>query len=330
MSEAAAAATAVGAPAGGSAAAPEASAPTGITPDARGGSGVMPDPAPGAAPAGGDWMSSLSADNANIVQAKGWKSVDEMAESYRNLEKLVGRRQEGTLTMPAPDASPEDVAKFWQQLGAPEDKSGYKFEVPENITGMDKDLIDWFADVAHQNHLPTEAANNVHKAYAQKIAEINTAQMQARDQKIASWNEQLEQTYGNAYDEKIGMARRAIGALAGEHAEEMTAYLERTGLGSYPPFVDMLVKTAEMMTEDSLAAYAPRNGAGARTPTEIKSDIDKLTGSGLSYDQQRKLPYWDGSHPEHKAAVDRVQKLHEAMTPDSMKPVNSGSMLRVG
>jgi hypothetical protein len=327
MSEAATAMSGDGGSAGASEAAAPAAIPNGqLTPDVSGG---QPDPAPAGTPAN-DWTSSLASENTGLVQTKGWKSPDEVATAYRNLEKLIGRKQADAVQFPGPDTPPEEADKFWQGLGVPEDKAGYGFEAPENISGYDKELLDWFADVAHSAKLPKDAANAVHRAYAEKMAEMNTRQMQMRDQQIESWNGEIDRMYGAARDDKIGLARRAIGALAGEAAPQIVEYLERTGLGSFPPLVDMFVKTAGMMQEDQLAAHAPRAGAGARTPGEVQSDIDKLTGVGLTYDQQRKLPYWDDRHPDHRAMVDKVSKLHEARDPDGGRPLNDGSMFRVG
>ena len=50
---------------------------------------------------------------------------------------------------------------------------------------------------------------------------------------------------------------------------------------------------------------------GIETPSaSTNKRIDELTGKGLPTEEQKKLPYWDRNHVDHKKTVELVQALY--------------------
>lgn len=301
-------------------------APAGLAAD---GGNPAPDVPAGNPQQGGDVFSSLSEENRSVVQAKGWQGVDEVVASYRNLEKLVGRKEEGVLRRPGADAAPEEVSAFWQELGKPESPAEYGFAAPEGVGGYDKALGEWFGELAHANNLPKDTAVAIHDAMVQRIAELNAEQTGQRDQQIEQWNINLQRELGDAFEERTGRALRALSSLAGDDADELLGVLEESGLGSHPALVKAMIKAADLMSEDTMAGQAPRTLGSARSPGEIQSEIDGLQGRNRPYDEQRKLPYWDDTHPDHKAVVSKVEKLFGQLEGGDVS-VTEGSIFRVG
>lgn len=295
---------------------------------ADGGNPAPDAPAGNPQDGGGEVFSSLSEENRGLVETKGWQGIDEVVSSYRNLEKLVGRKEEGVLRRPGPDAAPEEVSAFWKELGTPESPAEYGFKAPEGVGGYDAALGDWFGNLAHQNNLPKDTAVAIHDAMVQRVAELNAEQTQARDQQIEGWNMELQRQLGDAFEERTSAALRALSSLAGDKADELLGVLEESGLGSHPALVNAMIKASELMSEDTLAGQAPRTLGSARTPAEITGEIDSLQGKHLPYDQARKLPYWNDTHPDHREAVAKVQKLF-GMLENGDVPVTEGSTFRV-
>lgn len=287
------------------------------------------DAAPAASTGESNWTEGLSDDARRVAEAKGWQSADEALKSYANLEKIVGRKTEGMVQLPTPDSEADQVAEFWQKLGRPETPDGYKLEPPEGYEIQDKEMVDWFRDAALRHNLPADMAQGIFSEYIAKMADSNGQAEQQRVEQVDAWNQELREQLGLAYDERVGQARRALGALAGENADQLAQVLEESGLGSFPPMVNMLIEASKLMSEDTLAANAPRTVGSAMTPNEVQSKINGMTGAELSYAEKKKLPYWNDAHPDHAQAVREVNRLYEMMDGDANKSIQEGSALRV-
>lgn len=105
----------------------------------------------GGAPAGGGgdpWYQAagIDAQYHGAVQAKGWGSINDVMESYTNVEKLVSLERGGDidriLVRPKDGATPEEVAAFRTKAGfaAPADVKDYGF-TPESVNAMTTELF---------------------------------------------------------------------------------------------------------------------------------------------------------------------------------------------
>lgn len=92
----------------------------------------------------------------SAITAKGWKSPDEVLDSYTNVEKLVSLERGGDvdriLVKPKADATPEEISAFNQKAGfaAPEKPEDYGFTA-DKIGGKANELFT-------ANGLPPELA----------------------------------------------------------------------------------------------------------------------------------------------------------------------------
>lgn len=62
--------------------------------------------------------------------------VDELAKSYRELERHLG----ASIRVPDDSASPEDIARFRQALGVPESEDGYELQLGDDGFDADPDI----------------------------------------------------------------------------------------------------------------------------------------------------------------------------------------------
>lgn len=178
-----------GAPAGAPSAAPaDAGSPAGDKPAA----------------ANGSWYDNIDdADLKGYVQNKGWKDPKELADGYRNLEKLLGGEK---IPMPKGAEDKEGWNRVYDALGRPKTADDYKLPVPEGDTGE-------FAKIAsgkfHELGLTAEQAQGL----AAWWNETQTGKMQEYTQQTVAKQEadlqSLKSEWGAAYDENLEYGRRA-------------------------------------------------------------------------------------------------------------------------
>lgn len=228
-----------------------------------------------------------------------FKSVPDLAKSYAESEKLLGR----SIRIPDEKATPEERAAFNQKLGVPEKPEGYEFKRPDGVP-IDENLEASFRKFAHERGISKATAEGLYDWFveqAQGLIENAGAQSE-------KWQNELRNEWGYAFDRNVKLASHALGhliAFAGDTPDEnhpLIKLLNETHLDDHPAMVRFFHKLAPKFGEDSLieADTGP-------SETDIQSAKDEM--SELKAD--RKGAYWNVNHPGHKEAVARVNRLYE-------------------
>ena len=180
---------------GGAAAAPTATPPA--TQPADGGN--PPAPAPG------NWYDGIQdTDLLGYVQNKGWKDPVELANGYRNLEKLLGGEK---IPMPKGADDAEGWARVYEQLGRPKTAEEYKLPLPDGDDGaFSKTAANWM----HKAGLNQQQAELISKEWNEYQAGILAQQQQQASQQSEADMQALRSEWGGAYDENIQMAKVAV------------------------------------------------------------------------------------------------------------------------
>lgn len=156
------------------------------------------------APANGNWYDSIEDnDLKGYVQNKGWKDPKELADGYRNLEKLLGGEK---MPMPKGADDKDGWNRVYDALGRPKTAEEYKLPVPEGDNGE-------FAKVAsgkfHELGLSAAQAQGLAEWWNATQAQ-NMQNFQAQSNaKIESDLQSLKSEWGAAYDENVEFGRRA-------------------------------------------------------------------------------------------------------------------------
>lgn len=135
------------------------------------------------------------------------------------------------LTLPGKDATPEQWAEFYKQIGAPDKPEAYELPVPEGDSGeFAKIAATWFKEAGL---LPQQA-----QALAAKWNEFSAAQAQAAEaaeqQRIAQMDAQnkqqeaaLKAEWGQQHEANMELARRAVRQfIPGDKAADVISALE--------------------------------------------------------------------------------------------------------
>ena len=245
-----------------------------------------------------EWISD---EYRQFVDNKGWKNADDALKSYVNLEKQIGQDR---IALPSDG---DDVANWegWQRLGTPETADGYELNVPEGYQDYSSELSDWFRQEAHTAKVPAHMAQRLHDAYVQRMMDSQSNAVLDQQRELEDWKNEIKKEYGTAYDEKVGMARRAVRAFG---SEELSNLLDNSGLGSHPEMIRAFAKIGAELSTGQQFKDAEEAGSFGMTPEDARGEIARIRNhSGLM----------DKGDPEHRVLNERLTQLYGVAYPDA-------------
>ena len=195
---------AAGSPAGGAAGdagaapagAPASSAPAGITGQANG------QPQPEAF----DWGAmKLESDAQALINERKYRTPNDLAKAYMNLEKLTHVPAEQIIKLPKGD-DPKAWNEVYTRLGRPEKADGYNLPVPEGQDGaFAKTAAEWFHDAGVTQAGATRLATKWNEFQAAQQKQ-QTDQLAARDLEQVN---ALKSEWGANYERLAGQVDKA-------------------------------------------------------------------------------------------------------------------------
>jgi hypothetical protein len=241
-------------------------------------------------------------------QAEGldkFKSVDDLAKSYKHLEQMQGKEH-----IPVPsdenDTAWEDVLA---RLGRPEDPNGYELpNVDEEAKfSPSEEFTENLKQKAHELGLTQKQTEEFFRWYVEDVGESYVDQMNQQAEQFRQEAEQkLRKEFGNAYNDNIKAAQEAVQNL--DDNGEFAQMLENTGLGNHPAMVKALSKIGMELREDTVGGDTQPVG---RTPQQAKEEINSLKQS----DEFMKK-YLNRTEVGHDEAVQRMNDLFKDAYPD--------------
>lgn len=253
---------------------------------------VSNEPSSGAT-ASGSWFDNFEdADLKGYVQNKGWQSPKDLADGYRNLEKLLGGEK---LPMPKGAEDAEGWGRVYDALGRPKESGAYKVPVLE---GSDPNIVGQVQAKFHELGLSEQQGN----ALAEWWNQTQGASLQGLHQQFAQKSEadltSLKSEWGNAYEENVEFGRRA----AREYG------LDGAKLDS----IERALGTGEMMKLLSQIGRAQGEakfeGGGNNNPFGMTPDAARQRISSLQNDPAWSQKYISGN-ADAQGEMARLMKL---------------------
>lgn len=239
-----------------------------------GSGGFTPPPAapaasPGATPP--DWTSSFNDDLKGYVQNKGFKDPGSVLESYRNLEKHLGAPKERILQLPEKSDDPA-WNEIYGKLGRPEKADDYKIEIPQGHG--DEKFASWAKGTFHELGLSAKQAETLAQKWNGYVAEGLQAQTATQQAEAFKQDQALQQKWGAAYNQNIGIAQEAMRKFGVD--ETKIDQLESV-LG-YGGVIELLYNIGSKTSEDT---FVGGNGAGGAnrpmSPEAAKQELARLS-----------------------------------------------------
>lgn len=265
------------------------------SPSAAGNSDGAPaaSPAPAPAPAAGSWYDAIEdGDLKGYVQNKGWKDPVELANGYRNLEKLLGGEK---VPLPKGAEDKEGWSRVYDALGRPKTADEYGLQLPE---GGNADFLKAAAGKFHELGLSKAQAETLASWYNEQAAAQLGASQQAQSAKVEQDMQALKSEWGQAWDENVELGRRAARQF-GLDAGKLEALENALGTGEMLKFMSRIGRG---LTEHTFEGGRSTNSFGL-TPESARQRI-----TALREDRDWSAKYLSGN-ADAKAELQRLMEV---------------------
>jgi hypothetical protein len=252
------------------------------------------------------WYDGADADTVGFIQNKKWDNPLKVINDYRNLEKFHGVPADQLVKLPKQD----DVAAWdavYNKLGRPEAPDKYGKDGLKLVEGfsIDDSKLNAFDALAHKAGLTKTQRDMVYNGYFESEAKSLAGSQEADAQEKSLQEAALKKEWGNKYDERVELARRAFRAFVpqGVDPESVAAAFE-SSMG-VAITAKMFANLADKMAEDT---FKSNNGGSDRAfgytkeqavndkntlMSELKADVTRLgnynRGIGPDYDKMARL-----------------------------------------
>lgn len=222
-------------------------------------------PEPGAAPEPqatpeppAPWYGDLAPDQKGYVENKGWKGVEDVLTSYRNLEKLHGVPADKLLRLPD---DPAKMGEVWDKLGRPEAPDKYTMALPEE---MKDSVYERMSAKAHEAGL----SDAQFQALQVEFKDVAEALQTERGEKVAADLESWKSSHAADFQNVQNLMRKA-GITQDEVQKAMN--------GDSAAWYGALAKVASRMGEGSMI-----EGDGGQqftiSPEAAQQKVDQMMG----------------------------------------------------
>ena len=242
----------------------------------------------------------LSGEMFTALKEKGYKTAADLGKGYLELETKIGAARTVVPKEGDPQASWD---AFWTAAGRPE--AADKYTLPELPAGVAKDegLEAWLRETsfkAGHNQQQTDMFYNSWAEFQQaRAAEIKTATDEVTEQLKAEW--------GPKWDANVDAGKYAIAVGAGTDAQAVMHL--KLADGSYlmdnPVIARMMSGLGHKLGEAGLEPPGTTAIGGITTPAGAKAEIGRLKA-----DPEFGKAFMTKSHPEHGAAVEKMNRLN--------------------
>ncbi len=239
---------------------------------------------------------AISKDEREWLTAKGLATDDpkdalmRALKGYRMGEQKLGKPPENMMDRPGKDQPLAEWMKAnAETFGIPDKAEGYEIERPELPEGVEYDegLEAKVREVAFAHGLPPAALTDLVKAYAEHVGGTVTGltdELQAASQAMAA---ELKKDWGEHYNAKVQLARRAVDAVAeqagfdGKALQNLNMALsEKAGDAAV---MRLFATIGEMMGEDSLQGAGRGEATLGTTPAEARAELQRLRAKDGEY-----------------------------------------------
>lgn len=259
---------------------------------------------------GGDWRSALPPDirDAEVIQRA--KDVPSLAKSLIEAQAMIGAKR---TKVPGKNAKPEELDAFYKEIGRPDAPDKYTLPTEGMPQGVDvpRETWDAFTKEAYRVGLTDAQAAALTRFHATQVHNQTQNLLTKQAEVEKAWEGELRQEFGDAFDERLNLAKAAIKQF--DPSGKLMDYLDKSRLGSHPDMVRFMAQVGKALASDEVIGSGGNKSFGV-TPGEAKAQID-----ALKMDKEFMEAWTTDHHPGHQAAVEKLRKLYEIATPNAQQ-----------
>lgn len=246
-----------------------------------------------------NWKEALDPELKSEASLSTFKTIQDLAKSFVHAQKMIGKNK---VALPDPKhATDDDWREFYFKVGLPQDESQYKVTTPDGEE-VDEKFLDEFRKQAYQLNIMPAQAQKLFQWYLQKEKEYGSKSEETVINQVNQKLNEYKEKSGAAYNKRLYLAKKAITEFGDDALKEM---VNNPLIGNNPAIIDTFYKIgAKLFGEDTIeGADQIQGGLSPEEATNRWNDIR----SDMNH------PYWQASHPNHKKAMEEVQKLFSYM-----------------
>lgn len=264
----------------------------------------------GTPPTTPDWAVGLPDDLKSSPSLATYKDLPSFVKSALEAEKLIGKKG---IIKPGENATPEELSRYYKELGRPEKPEEYGLKKPEdwpNDVPFSDALVPKVAEMFHKNGIPGDQAQKLWSDYHNMIKEEFTSHVSLSEQQVNEGLSKLKQEWGgeDKYNANLETAKMAVKEFGGD---SLINFLNESGLGNHPDLIRAFANAGQGLREDGFVGGG--NNSGTMNESRAKAEIEKLNNDK----EFTKILY--SRAPEDRdaqqAAKIRMEKLHEIAYP---------------
>lgn len=208
----------------------------------------------------------------------------EIRESYTDLIKendnasdfIIALSKQG-LTLPAEDATPEEVSEFFTKLGKPETAEGYT--LPKAPAAMkNEEFNSNFEKVAHSANLTKNQADTMYNSWLDMTSDALKVETDRRAAAKETAQRELSTKHGDKLPAIMSNTAKAYKHFFGDKAE----MLEMSDLGNDIEFIGKMAKYGELLREDGTLIRSQGFAQGKETDSSGNTIPPSLREKGAS------------------------------------------------
>lgn len=241
------------------------------------------------------WFDDLDADLKSNPSVTKFKTKADMAKSYINLEKTLGKNR---VVVPTEKSTPEEWKAFFKAGGAPDAEDAYDIgmeDLPEQAR-TPAEALSAFRKAALENGVTKKQFDSMFKAYKETTNNRLNQEVESINKMRENTETELRKEWGAAYDGKVQNAQKVVEKFFKDNGIRK----EFSILANDKGFIKALSQIADQLGEDAIVGRAKLT----MTPDEAQAEVAKMLGD-------RKSPFFNDLHPEHQAYKDRYNALVE-------------------
>ena len=243
------------------------------------------------------FLDSLPEDLRNEPSLRTFTDPGALAKSYVNAQRMIGADK---VARPGKSWTDDQYNEFYRSIGRPDSADAYEFDVSGVMSDEEASS---FRQAIFEAGLQPRQVSRLERFINELSDSAQTATQTRTEEAVFEAEQQLRSEFGQAFEQRMGLAQSAARTLLGNEGMEMFENVQLADgrmLGDHPDVVRMFANLAEQIGEDNLVGEPTEL---IMTPEEAKSRISEMT--------RRDGPYFDKMHPEHDAYIEEVLRLRE-------------------
>jgi hypothetical protein len=239
-----------------------------------------------------DYRTALPPELKESPSAKKYGSLPDLVRSLDSAQQMIGKPLDRLVEIP-PNADATVRQQVMERLGLPKNLPDYKIEAvkgAEDHLKVDSPNMKALIEVAHKEGILPGQMQAVINKFGGILAEGHKTIEAAEIQRNADNVTALKAKWGEAFDGKVAAANFAVEKLGGDKAgvDALRESINRGGLGTDGPLLNMLATIGEMLNEGGEAGDK-QNGIGiGMTPDNAKAEGMRLLNEAMNEKDQMK------------------------------------------